>query len=145
MTDQRNKVNPIETDIDDPVLRSALGDFRASVHAWSDAASNRPRPALSSAPQAIAWRRATAWVLSLALSFGILGSAAYERHHSQVIAQEKQHQQDLERQRILDEQRARETATATDTEDLMATVDSAVSRQVPAAMAPLALTADEIQ
>ena len=144
MTDQRNKTKSVEADIDDPVLRSALGDFRASVHAWSDAAYNRPRPALSSAPQAIAWRRATAWALSLTLSFGILGSAAYERHHTQVIAKERQHQQDLERQRLLAEQRARQNAAATDTEDLMATVDSAVSRQVPTAMAPLALT-DEIQ
>ncbi|UWZ82054.1 hypothetical protein [Occallatibacter riparius] len=145
MTEQTNQVNPVDTDIDDPVLRSALGDFRASLHAWSDAAYNRPRPALSSAPQAIAWRRAIGWVLSLILSFGILGTAAYERHHSQIIAQERQHQQDLERQRLADEQRARESAAATDTEDLMAAVDSAVSRQVPAAMAPLALTADEIQ
>jgi hypothetical protein len=143
MTDETNKVNPVETDVDDPVLRSALGDFRASVHAWSDAAYNRPRPALSSAPQATAWRRAAGWVLSLTLSFGILGTTAYERYSSQVVAQEKQHQQDLERQRLLDEQRARETEAAT--EDLMANVDSDVSRQVPAAMAPLALTADEIR
>ncbi len=145
MTDEMNKVKPVEADMDDPVLRSALGDFRASVHAWSDVAYNRPRPALSSAPQAIAWRRAAGWVLSLTLSVGILGTAAYERHHGQIMAQERRHQQDIERQRLLDEQRTRETAAATDTEDLMATVDSAVSRQVPAAMAPLALTADEIQ
>jgi hypothetical protein len=145
MTDQMNKVKPVEADVNDPVLRSALGDFRANVHAWSEAAYNRPRPALSSAPQTIAWPRAAAWVLSLTLSFGILGTAAYERHHSQLVAQERQHQQDLERQRLADEQRARETAAAGDTEDLMATVDSDVSRQVPAAMAPLALTADEIR
>ena len=157
MTDETNKVNPVETDVDDPVLRSALGDFRASVHAWSDAAYNRSRPVVSSAPERVAWRRATGWALSLALSFGILGTAVYERHHSQLIAQEKQHQQELVRQRLADEQRALETATAKnaeasrdtpgigDTEDLMATVDRDVSRQVPAAMAPLALTADEIQ
>ena len=143
MKDEMNKVNGVEADQDDAVLRSALGDFRASVHAWSDAACNRPRPLPSTAPQTIAWRRAAGWVLSLTLSFGVLGTAAWEHHHSQVVAQERQRQQDLDRQRILNEQRARESEAAT--EDLMANVETDVSRQVPAAMAPLALTADEIQ
>jgi hypothetical protein len=140
MTDELKRVNPVEADIDDPVLRSALRDFRAVVHAWSDAAYNRPRTVLSSAPQTIAWRRVTAWVLSLALSFGIIGTAAYERHHQQVVAQERQHQQEIERQHALEAQRAKATENATETEDLMANIDSDVSRQVPAAMEPLALT-----
>jgi hypothetical protein len=158
MTDETNKVRQVEADGYDPMLRSALGDFRASVHAWSDAAYNRSQPVAISAPERVVWRRAAAWALSLTLSFGILGTAVYERHRSQLIAQEKQHQQERERQRLADEQqRALQTATAKDaeaskdtagvgdTEDLMATVDRDVSRQVPTAMAPLALTADEIQ
>jgi hypothetical protein len=153
MTDEMNKVNPVDADVQDPMLQSALKDFRASVHAWSNAAYNRPRPAISSAPQKVAWRRAAAWVLSLTLSFGILGAAAYERHHRQVVAEEQQRQQqEMDRQRALAEQRAKETAHTTETakinetEDaLLANIERAVSRQVPSAMEPLALTSDEIQ
>jgi hypothetical protein len=147
MMDKMNKVNPVDADLSDPVLHSALRDFRASVHAWSDAAYSRPRPALSSAPQAIAWRRAAAFVLSLTLSFGILGTAAYDRHHRQVVAQEQQRQQqEMERQRAMAEQRAKATENAVETEDaLMVNIESDVSRQVPSAMEPLALTSDEIR
>jgi hypothetical protein len=147
MTDEMNTVKPLDADLGDPVLHSALKDFRASVHAWSDAAYNRPRPARSPAPQAIAWRRAAAWVLSLTLSFGILGTAAYDSHHRQVVAQEQQRQQqEMERQRALAEQRAKATENVAETEDaLMVNIESDVSRQVPSAMEPLALTSDEIR
>ncbi len=143
MTDEMNKVNRVEADENDPMLGPALKDFRASVHAWTDAAYNRPRPVPSSAPQAVALRRPVAWVLSLTLSFGILGTAGYERHRQVTIAHERQHQQEQERQRVLEAQRARATEDAQETEDLMANIDSAVSRQVPAAMEPLALATDE--
>jgi uncharacterized protein HemX len=147
MTDEMNKVNRVGADPDervydpmlDSVLRPALKDFRASVHAWSEAAYNRPRPVPASAPQKIAGRRAAAWVLTLALSVGVVGTAGYEHHRRGVIAQQKQHEQEMERQRVLAEQQARET------EELMANIDSDVSRQVPAAMEPLALTADGTQ
>jgi uncharacterized protein HemX len=139
MTDEMNKVNRAEADVEDPVMHSALKDFRASVHAWSDAAYHRPRPVLAPAPKTVAGRRAAAWVLTLVLSVGFVGTAGYEHHRQGVIAQQKQHEQEMERQRVLAEQRARET------EELMANVDSDVSRQVPAAMEPLTLTADEIQ
>jgi uncharacterized protein HemX len=138
MRDEMDKVNPEDTRMD-PMLQSALRDFRASVHAWSDAASSRPRPVVASAPRKIAWRRATAWVLSLTLSLGMVGTAAWEHHHQRLVAQEKQHQQEMERQRVLAEERARET------EDLMANIDSDIARQVPSAMEPLALMADETQ
>jgi hypothetical protein len=145
MTDEMNKGNGVEADLNDPVLGPALRDFRASVHAWSDAAHSRPRPVLASAPQTIAWRRPAAWALSVALSIGIFGTAGYERHRHVIIAQERQHQQEQERQRVLAEQRARATEDAQETEDLMANIDTAVSRQVPAAMEPLALATDENQ
>jgi hypothetical protein len=147
MTDEMNKISPVEADQGDPLLQSALSDFRASVHAWSDAAYNRPRPALSSA-QSFAWRRVAAWVLSLALSFGIIGTAAYDRHHRRVVAEEQQRQQQEmeQRQRAQAEQQARATQNTSEAEDaLMANIESAVSRQVPSAMEPLTLTTDEIQ
>jgi hypothetical protein len=122
---------------DDPTVQSALRAFRGSVNAWSDAAYHRPRPAVAAATQQIAWRRATAWVLSLVLSFGLVGTAVYERHEHNVIARQQEQQREQERQRILAEQRARET------EDLLANVDSDISREVPAAMEPLAQLMDE--
>jgi uncharacterized protein HemX len=139
MTDEMNSVNRAEADVEDPVMHSALKDFRASVHAWSDAAYHRPRPVLAPTPTTVAGRRVAAWVLTLVLSVGFVGTAGYQHHRQSVIAQQKQHEQEMERQRVLAEQRARET------EELMANVDSDVSRQVPAAMEPLALTADETQ
>jgi hypothetical protein len=133
MTNEMNrKNNSGDADLGDPMLREVMSDFRASVDAWSDAAYNRPRPVLASVPQRAAWRRSAAWVLSLALSFGVVGTAAYEHHHKAVVAQEKQRQEDIERQRILAQQREKEA------EELMANIDSDVSRQVPSAMEPLA-------
>jgi hypothetical protein len=139
MMNEMKKIDPLEADLPDPMLQSAVRHFRASVHAWSDAAHNRPRSVLSPAPHVLAWRRIAAWTLSLALSVGIVGTAEYERHRYRVIAQEKQHLQEMERQRATAEQRAQEA------EDLMANIDSDISRQVPAAMEPLALTTDGTQ
>ncbi|HEY3704129.1 MAG TPA: hypothetical protein VGL22_03655 [Terracidiphilus sp.] len=126
------KNSPVDTDLNDPMLQQAMRDFRGSVHAWSEAAFNRPRPVLASAPHRTAWRRSAAWVLSLTLSFAMVGTAAYEHHHRAVVAREQQHQQEMERQRILAQQREKET------EELMANIDSDISRQVPSAMEPLA-------
>jgi hypothetical protein len=129
----RNNNNPVEADRNDAVLDAALRDFRASVHGWSDAAYNRPRPVMASTPQRTAWRRSAAWVLSLTLSFGVAGTAVYEHHHNAVIAlEQQQRQKELERQRAMAEQRDKEA------EELMANIDTDVSREVPAAMEPLA-------
>ena len=125
MRDELNQEN-------DPMLESALLDFRASVHAWSDAEYHRARPAVAAVTQRIGWQRAVAWILSLVLSFGILGAAAYQRHKVNVIARQHQQQIEQEQQRLLAEQQARET------EELLANVDTDISREVPAAMEPLA-------
>lgn len=122
---------------DDPEVQAALLAFRGSVQGWSDAAYHRPRPAVAPATQRIVWRRATAWALSLVLSFGLAGTAAYERHEHNVLARQQEQQRERERQRVLAEQRARET------EDLLANVETDVSREVPAAMEPLAQLMDQ--
>jgi hypothetical protein len=133
----KNQLNHGQAEMNDPMLESALRDFRASVHAWSDSAYHGARPAVAAARQRMAWQRVVAWVLSLVLSFGILGTAGYERHHQNVLARQREQQREQERQRVLAEERARET------EDLLANVDSDVSREVPAAMEPLAQLMDE--
>lgn len=132
MTDKLKTAAPSAAELDDPMLQSALGDFRASVHAWSDAAYHRTRPALAPAPRRIAWRRSVTWALSLTLSAGIVGTAAYERLHHEQLARQAEQQRELEQQRALAEQHARET------EALLAQIDSDVSRPVPSAMEPLA-------
>ena len=126
-----------QAEVDDPEVQAALRAFRGSVHSWSDAAYHRPQPAVAHATQGIAWRRATAWALSLALSFGLVGTTVYERHEHNVVARQQEQQCELERQRVQAEQRVRES------EDLLANVDSDISREVPAAMEPLAQLMDE--
>lgn len=134
-----------ETEFGDPVLREALRNFRGSVHAWSDAAYNRPRGVLAAAHRS-AWRRSVAWVLSLALSLAIGGAVGWERHHQNEIArQHEQQQREREQQRQLAQQQAlaaqqklQGLQDAQGSEDLLAKVDSDISREVPAAMEPLA-------
>jgi predicted outer membrane lipoprotein len=139
MRDELNNVNPASAEVEDPMLQSALNDFRASVHAWSDAASNRTRLAVSPASR-FAWRRSVAWVLSLLLSFGILGAAAYQHHHHDVLARQAQQRETERQQALAAAQHARET------EELMGNIDTDVSREVPAAMDPLAaLMTDDTQ
>lgn len=114
----------------DPILESALRGFRDSVHAWSESAYNRPRPAIAAA-QRTAWRRGIVWALSLAVSVGIVGTAGYERHeHDQAVARQQQLQQERQRQQAAEKAR--------DTEELLANIDSDISREQPAAMEPLA-------
>ncbi|HWG19896.1 MAG TPA: hypothetical protein VG225_05135 [Terracidiphilus sp.] len=118
-------------DPEDAAIEPALRDFRASVHAWSDAEFHRVRPAVASAPHRRAWRRSLAWVLSLAISAGMVAAGVEQRHHQQELARQAQQRQ-MEQQRAQAEQHARES------EDLLARVDSDVSREVPSAMEPLA-------
>jgi uncharacterized protein HemX len=113
----------------DPVLDEALAKFRLSVRAWSEAEFNRPRVARALAPRRGVWQLASAWALGLALVTGAVSGGVYERHVKQVrIAAVLEAQ----RQRQLAANRAREE------EELLAKVDSDVSRQVPSAMEPLA-------
>lgn len=132
-----DKLKQVQAEVDDPVLQAALRSFRTSVQAWTDAAYYRPRTAVAPHAERFAWRRAAAGVLSLVLLFGLIGTAVYERHEHNVIARQQQQQREQERQRLLAEQHAREA------EDLFANVDSDVSREVPAAMEPLAQLMDE--
>ena len=137
-------------EIDDPIVAGALKHFKASVDAWSEAAYSRPRAAERTAQRT--WRPAAGWALGCLLAAGSLSGTWYERHvrqESARIAAIKAAEQKgaLERKAaeqpvaVTTKSKQQPTAVkspASENEDLLATVDSDVSRQVPAAMEPLA-------
>jgi hypothetical protein len=115
----------------DSVLEQALKDFRSSVHAWSEAAYKQPRSAERIVPQR-SWRPAASWVLGCALLAGCVTGGVVEQHRQQeaarIAAAQQARQQQMEAQA-----RARQKDR-----NLMATVDSDISQEVPTAMEPLA-------
>lgn len=130
--DKTNGVeNPAHDEALEPLLEDALKSFRLSVHAWSEAAYSRPRAALQAAPRHKVWRLAAGWALGCALLAGGVSGGFYERHQRQEMARIAAVRQ-AEQQQLAAAQCAREE------EELLAKVDSDVSREVPSAMEPLA-------
>jgi hypothetical protein len=132
---------------EDPVVEQALRNFKASVNAWSEAAMRRPRPVMSTA-RLHGWRLAAGWALGCAVAAASVGGALYEREHQQQLARiaaaraaQKAAPQKLVNQQDLDQQ----LSAAQSDQDLLANVDSDISRAVPAAMEPLAQMMDEKQ
>jgi hypothetical protein len=117
----------------DVELEAALKDFRASIHAWSDAAYNRPRT-LAQEVTHRSWRLAVGWALGCVLVAGSVSGGLFARQHRREQARIAAARHEADRQKELRDQLAREE----DEEDLLAKVDSDVSRQVPSAMEPLA-------
>ena len=130
-------------EIDDPAVAAALEHFKASVDAWSDTAYSGASTVLAR-PLRRSWRLATGWALGCVLAAGSLAGAVYEHHHRQELARIAAKQ--AEAQKTLQAMREAERPTAaneaTKDNDLLATVDSDVSREVPAAMEPLAQLMD---
>jgi hypothetical protein len=120
----------------DPVLTQALGDFRQSVQAWSDAAYSRPRVAAQVVGRR-SWQLAVGWVLGCVLATGSLAGGLYEHHSRQAMAKIKAAEQGAK-----ERQAARQQRAGTADEDLLAAVDSDVSRSVPTALEPLAQLMD---
>jgi len=113
----------------DGELEQALKHFRKSVTAWSDAEMSRPRSVVPA--RRTSWRLAAGWALGCVLAAG--GASAGIHVRNARIEQAKiAAQQEAERQKQLAAQRAK------DEEELLAKVDSDISREVPAAMEPLA-------
>ncbi len=112
---------------DDPALARALGDFKRSVHAWSDAAGSRSRIPASATVRT--WRKTLVWAMGCLLTVAAAGGGLVEHQHRRELARIAA---EREAQRQVAEQRAQET------EDLLAKVDRDVSREVPDAMEPLA-------
>ncbi len=133
-------------EFEDPV-GDALKKFKASVDAWSDAAYSRPRTAVRTSRHS--WRLAASWALGCVLASGSLAGWMVERHHQLELARieaMKAAAQKAAQDRAAAEQSAAAMATKQQpaakanakNEDLLATVDGDVSREVPAAMEPLA-------
>jgi type VI protein secretion system component VasK len=125
-------------DLQDADLQEALTDFKSSIHAWSDAAYSRPR-AVTRGVQVRSWRLAAGWALGCVLVAGSVSGGLMERSHRAELARIASQQRAAEQLRQLQLQ---EQAKVTD-EALLADVDSAVSRQVPSAMEPLAQMDDD--
>lgn len=128
-----------EWEVLDPAMKQALGDFKASVRAWSEAEFGRrrvTRPALVRRT----WLLALGWSLAGLLLAGTLSGGLYERHVSQVRAAEAAAQA-AQHERELAAQKAKEIAEQE--EDALASMDTEVSREVPSAMEPLAALGDE--
>jgi hypothetical protein len=125
-----------------PELLEALRDFRLSVCAWSEAAMNRPR-AVVEVGRRWSWQLATALTLGCVLIAGGVSGGVYRHFHWQRTAGwvQKQETKIAETHAVEPERQAvaqRNQQTHEEEEDLLAKVDSDVSRQVPAAMEPLA-------
>ena len=134
--DNAGKGNGAADNLQDPMLLKVLQDFRASVHAWSEATyESRSEAAYQSrseaAPRRTLGQRSLAWALSLILAAGVATAGVHELHQRELARQAAQREAAHQRQLAL-EQHAREV------DDLLAKVDSDVSREVPSAMEPLA-------
>ena len=119
----------------EPELREALGNFRSSVTAWSEAMMSRPREV--KAPARTHWGLVTKWALGCVVFVGTVSGGVYQNHRQQEIAKAEAAAAAVraaEQQRELQAKAAREQSA----EDLMAKVDSDISREVPSALEPLA-------
>jgi hypothetical protein len=120
-------------------LDEAIRDFRLSIHAWSDAALSRPRAAVELV-RSRSWKLATVWALGCVLVVGGVSTGGVYEHHQREMGIAAARA--AEQQRQAAQERARQ-----EEEDLLAKVDSDVSREVPSAMEPLAqlMAGDETQ
>jgi hypothetical protein len=130
---------PIDVEALDPVLQQALGEFKASVRGWSDAAYSRPR----ATRQVVVRRRklAVGWSFAAVLLAGALSGGMYEQRHLQERAAQQAAQRAAEQQRLADAQQR--ALDAQKDEEILASVDKDLAREVPTAMEPLAQLADE--
>ena len=121
-----------ELEVMEPELREALGNFKSSVDAWSEAMTSRPREV--KVPAKANWGAVTKWALGCAVFMATVSGGVYQNHRQEEQARAAAAAQAAEQQREIAEQRAKEQSAT----DLMAKVDSDVAREVPSALEPLA-------
>lgn len=120
-------------------LNKALGEFRLSVHAWSDAVYSRTRTTVVSSPRRV-WRLVAGWSLACVLVAGGVSAGVWEHHEHQQemrIAAARATVQQRQAVQEQEQQVRQEKADLPTKDDLLAKVDKDVSREVPAAMEPL--------
>ncbi|HXS76913.1 MAG TPA: hypothetical protein VN753_12095 [Terracidiphilus sp.] len=117
-------------------LREAIGNFKSSVDAWSDAMAVRTRE--DKAPVRTNWGLLTKWALGCAVFVGTVSGGVYQNHREKQAAK-------IEAVRIAEQKRELAGERAKDEADLMAKVDSDIAREVPSALQPLAYLMDENQ
>jgi hypothetical protein len=151
-------------EVEDPLIAEALRNFKSSVDAWSDAAYCRPRAAITTARHT--WRLAATVAMGCVLVAGSV-TAVVDRHHKQELARQatikaaaqKAASENANAAQPVDAKapvaiaasqpgepgvqadagaRPAAAGAAEEDSDLMAKVDRDVSREVPAAMDPLA-------
>jgi hypothetical protein len=120
----------------EPDLREALGNFKSSVDAWSEASISRPREVRS--PVRTNWALVSKWALGCVVFASTVSGGVYENHRQQESAK-------AEAARIAEQQREVVAQRAKEEVDLMAKVDSEIAREVPSALEPLASLMDENQ
>ncbi|MDR3753693.1 MAG: hypothetical protein P4K93_06700 [Terracidiphilus sp.] len=151
-----------------PELEQALKHFKSSVDAWSDAAYSRPRTAAKLVVRH-SRRMVAGWALGCVVVMGSLAGAVgvvvHRQEMARIAAQKAAEQRAAAAQgttqpasvQPVSAQSDKKTPAATDRkvgvgaqdsarsqdEDLLASVDSDVSRQVPTAMEPLAQLMDD--
>jgi hypothetical protein len=126
---------PDEAEALEPEMREALGNFRSSVTAWSEAMMSRPREV--KAPVRTNWGLVTKWALGCAVFAGTVSGGLYQNHRQQETAKVEAAAaaaRAAEQQREIVARAAKEQSA----EDLMAKVDSDISREVPSALEPMA-------
>jgi hypothetical protein len=111
-------------------LDEALSNFRLSVHAWSADQFSLPQSAVQPVRRRI-WRLAAGWALGCVLIAGTASGGVYQHLHREQLAR-------IEAARVAEQQRLDAIEKARQEEDLLAKVDSVISREVPSAMEPLA-------
>jgi malonyl CoA-acyl carrier protein transacylase len=130
--------------MDDPELEGALRNFRLSVCSWSETAYSRPRRAAATYQRRV-WRLAAGWALGCALTVGAASAGIYQYEHGQEMA--RQRAAAVAERQAAEAKAAAAVAPAAelneDDEELLAKVDSDVSREVPSALEPLAQLAEE--
>ena len=138
--DEQRASVPANSELElEPEIRQALNDFKSSVHAWSDQQYTRAR-AVAVPTRRSLWRPAAGWSIAAVLLAASMGGGTYYEHQQQVTRQlAAQHAAELERQAA--QKRAQEVARRD--EEMLASVDSDVSREVPSAMEPFARLIDE--
>ena len=120
----------------EPELREAIGNFKSSVEAWSDAALSRPRQVAAPARSDRAWM--AKWALGSVVLVATVSGGVFQNHRQQEFAK-------AEAARIAQQQRELAAERVKEEADLMAKVDSDISREVPSALEPLASLMDENQ